>query len=50
MLHVVIISYRYYGSVFDNIANLNLDYSNETGGIDENSTLVVSFVIIITVV
>ena len=36
------LSYRYYGSIFDDILNLNVTYDNDTGRIDDNSTLVVS--------
>ena len=33
---------RYYGSIFDNIGSLNLNATNDTDRIDENSILVVS--------
>ena len=34
--------YRYYGSIFDNIGSLNLNATNDTDRIDEDSILVVS--------
>ena len=40
--HVIPLSCRYYGSIFDDILNLNVTYHNDTGRIDDNSTLVVS--------
>ena len=40
--HMIPLFYRYYGSIFDNILNLNVTYDNDTGRIDDNSTLVVS--------
>ena len=39
------LSYRYYGSIFDDILNLNVTYDNDTGRIDDNSNLVVSSLI-----
>ena len=38
----MLIHCRYYGSIFDNIGSLNLNATNDTDRIDENSILVVS--------
>ena len=45
--HMISLSYRYYGSMFDDILNLNVTYDNDTGRIDDKSTLVVSSLITI---